>query len=1133
MKLLKLSIHNIASIEDAEINFDNQPLAKSEVFLITGKTGSGKSTILDAISLALYGNTPRLKNTQMQGSSPNDDNVRINNPVQLMRRGTGESWVKLSFLGNNGLHYEAEWSVARARKQPTGKIQPKNWSLHIVEKNRTLTKDADISTEISNAIGLDFNQFCRTTMLAQGEFTKFLNSKDNEKSSILEKITGVDIYSKIGAKVYEITKSKENAYHQADDRISQVEILSDEKVKELKAQLEELSNQSTDIEKQRNSLDLIKKWLEDLATKTGQVTNAETEFNDIKQKVESDEFKNQESQVSDWNTTAEARTWLNEKNAAEQAQKTLEQDMKQHHSTFTQLKEGQLALDNEINNEESRLHEDNIKISEQDDKKDIYASWQAINEKLNSLISCNNRIEAEKNALQEANNLLNGDLKTAKENAENEHKDKTDALKTSKDALAQREKELEGYHIDELRKQQTELNDKKNNIVTAKLMLDNRNSAKRQVDQKEEALNAIEDAITELKNNLDGFEKDKQASTIAHEASRAMHDKLRESVEQWAKNMRSKLQVGDKCPVCQREIESAIPHEEEIDSIFIQAEKELKDAEKALNDATDKFNKCEAEIKAQGEQKKRAENEFKIAKDSLTAQEKKTLEACNKCGINSVDNNTPQQLDEMAVQVDNDINEINEKLGNAQKIEKAVKQARKTYDTARDELSKAEQKLNKAKDDIKECEGRIKTSERVIGENKQQIEDSSKAISSKLGATQWNNNWETETREFAAELKQAAESYNRLVEDCNKRQNKLEHSKNEFNLVKKALDAIVTVVPQWSDVVPTIASDVKDLLTKANNLRTQVVATQQQITNESKREEELEKLIQEFVEHNPSLSIDRITALNAINKADIAKAQQLIKETREKFIACEAAVDLKKRELETHKKNEPKHDENETVESLTTKINDFKAKISELGQEIGAKKQQLEADRLNKERQSELIAKRDSLKAIFEQWDKLNTLIGDQTGNKFRTVALSYILENLIHSANQYMRTLTDRYRLKVEPGTFVISVEDAYQGYVSRVASTISGGESFLVSLALALALSDIAQQLQVDMLFIDEGFGTLSGEPLQNAINTLRSLHTTTGRQVGIISHIEELKERIPVQIQVNQEGNSSSSTVEVVEL
>ena len=126
---------------------------------------------------------------------------------------------------------------------------------------------------------------------------------------------------------------------------------------------------------------------------------------------------------------------------------------------------------------------------------------------------------------------------------------------------------------------------------------------------------------------------------------------------------------------------------------------------------------------------------------------------------------------------------------------------------------------------------------------------------------------------------------------------------------------------------------------------------------------------------------------------------------------------------------------------------------------------------------------------------------------------------------------MTNRYTLRVLPGSFTIMMEDAYQGYAERPASTISGGESFLVSLSLALALSDIGQQLSVDILFIDEGFGTLSGEPLMNAINTLRSLHTASGRQVGIISHVEELQERIPVQIQVVQDGNSSKSEVNVV--
>ena len=86
-------------------------------------------------------------------------------------------------------------------------------------------------------------------------------------------------------------------------------------------------------------------------------------------------------------------------------------------------------------------------------------------------------------------------------------------------------------------------------------------------------------------------------------------------------------------------------------------------------------------------------------------------------------------------------------------------------------------------------------------------------------------------------------------------------------------------------------------------------------------------------------------------------------------------------------------------------------------------------------------------------------------------------------------------------------------------------------MSLSLALALSDIGQQLQVDTLFIDEGFGTLSGEPLQRAVDTLRSLHGKSGRHVGIISHVEELQERIPVQIKVIQEGNNSSSKVEIV--
>ena len=105
--------------------------------------------------------------------------------------------------------------MARAYKKITGSIQNKVWELKNLDSGTTLTKDAEIRSELKVAVGLDFSQFCRTTMLAQGEFTRFLNSKDDEKAEILEKITGVDVYSKIGAKIYEQTEQRKQEWTEA------------------------------------------------------------------------------------------------------------------------------------------------------------------------------------------------------------------------------------------------------------------------------------------------------------------------------------------------------------------------------------------------------------------------------------------------------------------------------------------------------------------------------------------------------------------------------------------------------------------------------------------------------------------------------------------------------------------------------------------------------------------------------------------------------------------------------------------------------------------------------------------------------------------------------------------------------
>lgn len=173
----------------------------------------------------------------------------------------------------------------------------------------------------------------------------------------------------------------------------------------------------------------------------------------------------------------------------------------------------------------------------------------------------------------------------------------------------------------------------------------------------------------------------------------------------------------------------------------------------------------------------------------------------------------------------------------------------------------------------------------------------------------------------------------------------------------------------------------------------------------------------------------------------------------------------------------------------------------------------------------------DKLTKEFERWKRFSSLFGDSDGDKLSKIAQSFVLESLLNAANQHLQTMAPRFRLLVNPGTLSLKLEDREMGYATRSVNTSSGGESFLVSLALALALADFGEHLGVSTLFIDEGFGTLSGEHLQSAINTLKMLHSNTNRQVGIISHREEIRENIPVQIRVSAGTGTAASVVEVV--
>lgn len=1153
MILQQLQIHNIASIEDATIDFEAQPLADSEVFLITGKTGAGKSTLLDAICLALYASTPRLENTSMQGEMrDNEKDIKIKDPVQLMRRNTGEAFVRLTFIGSNDVHYEAQWSVARARNKVTGKIQNKKWALRNLDTDFTYAKDKEIREEIALAIGLDFKQFCRTTLLAQGEFTRFLNSKDDEKAEILEKITGVDAYSRIGAKIFEQTVEKKKIWEDSQQKIEGIQILNDEEIAQKNNQLQQLDEQSQQI---KNTLEKEQKklrWLQQEQDFRQRKEQAKEDLAHVKAIAESDETQQQEQTIALWNHTIEARAKMNE--AASCAKTILQQEaqLQSLEQTFRQI---QGAQSYELQQEQTialsiRNIDDNL--AQEAPKVNLYENAQTLNTLINSYLK--NKKDAENN-LQYANQIkkeLSTQYQPKLENAKTMLEECQKTYNQQVIKAQEAETELEHLHLPQLRQQQEALKTLLNDIQVAKNLLELLHEEQNRHVLSKENLVQLQNSIQEKEKQLQVLTQESHDAEIRKNALQLAYEKQRESINKWAKSIRMKLQIGDTCPVCQQRIENTLPHEDNIDALVVEAEKLYKDAENEYNKILTSQNALDADIKALKNSLANEQKVFAKCCESLAKATQKAQEAAKKIPEGENETQTLATLEKVSAQ----IAEAEVKEKEAKKLRTLRDQKLQEYEVLRNEMLAVQQKVNDTQHRIELVEAQISL----------QTKDSEKAqndIQTLIGEAEklsWKNDWHTMLTEFGKEVEDGAITYKMNTEKQQKLAAELKQFEEGNKNLAAVLDAIVKLMPTWGtpSKEPLMLKRIPKVLTRASELQSQITAALQQMNAAKEKEEDTKKWLKEFMEKKQEMLKDfsdkeqeilldenLLLQLDTFQQCDIAEKTEAINRIKQQLVSKQTVWDELEKAYQLHTgEYEALFDEDEKMpigekmsaeESLDTRIStsiaSLEAQLSELGNQRGGIIRDLEIDRSNKAKVGSLLQESAQKKADFEKWSRLNQLLGDATGNKFRRIAQSYVLASLIHSANGYMRTLSDRYILKVVPGTFVISLEDAYQGYVSRAASTLSGGESFLVSLSLALALSDIGTQLSVDTLFIDEGFGTLSGEPLQHAINTLRSLHSKSGRHVGIISHVEELKERIPVQIRVNQEGNNSSSTIEIV--
>ena len=275
MKFLQLEILNLASLDKQGgevINFEESALGESTIFSIVGPTGSGKSTLLDAICLALYNRAPRYprkkgdKNQSIEifGTADASESNRLapTDSRNILTRGKKEGYSKLTFLANNGSIYRAEWHV---RFQRVRYENAKTALYKITRNGEEITEEAADWNELPNIIGLDYDQFLRTVLIAQGSFANFLTAKENERYELLEKLIGCEeTYTNIATEIKKAKDQATDAYNQMAASMEAVKqnLLNDEELVQLKEEIDRLEKAEKELDSQLQAISKDLQWFE-------------------------------------------------------------------------------------------------------------------------------------------------------------------------------------------------------------------------------------------------------------------------------------------------------------------------------------------------------------------------------------------------------------------------------------------------------------------------------------------------------------------------------------------------------------------------------------------------------------------------------------------------------------------------------------------------------------------------------------------------------------------------------------------------------------------------------------------------------------------------------------------------------
>ena len=1067
MKIQKLVIENINSLYGKwEIDFDSESFKQSGIFAITGKTGSGKSTILDAMCLALYGTTPRLNSKGYSGSD-------------AISRGCQECFCELTFLDKDNREWIATYGyevISKGNK----KGQRKDAPFHRLASNKIVEADktSQVKAMVEEIIGLDFERFCRAVLLAQGSFDAFLNA-GKENGEILERITGTDIYSKIALKAKERYKEEVGLYNNIKAQLEGVELLSDEDEQKLAEDIEILKKELAECSESKKKLDILRNQFKELADKT----------------------KELEKCVNDETALAEEeKAFAPNRQKLENGKRVLEAD--KVYIPLKKLLDDQAKDLADLRNKEALLKEQQNKDAENKTARDSKNSEVREYEKAFSAL-------AEIIAKAEQLDIIIETLESAAADAADKRKSEISKALACRTLLAENSRKLEELQTChaadadylESHKQDSELTgiqmicldrlknfkDKQKglseNAVRISALRKELETLQKDIEKKKQLLNSAEEELAKL-SEAEAEAKQKISDILGKstiEDLKIQRDKQQKicDLAEICKSLeerRKQLKDGEACPLCgATEHPFAVNNIPEVDK----EKKELAD----LNALIERFHKAEKELQTIFNSCKDGENKKLQCKNILEQAETALNNKKRECeNLVQEEEKIKKELEEISMKIDSELAPFGlawdeKSVSLPAELDariKAFADHKKSLESFAAEKSKIEAAVLQGKTELK-----------GLCSNSRSIKKEWQSAKQNLAGKVQERRGIFGTKDTKTEKSQAEKKRSLLAAELQKLEQALTESATNC---KRTLNDI-------------------DVLNKSIQERSLEINNAQAAFDKACRAAGVTEA--EF--HTFVLPQDEMTELTR-QDTGLVKRKELLAETR---TACEEKI----KNLSEYLADKNKDD----IESALQKTEeDIETKNQALGVNTQKQKQNEEA----KSKNGELHKKLSEQQNAVTLWEQLDDLIGVK--DRFQRFAQGITLEHLLVLANIELEKFSGRYRLlrSTNEDELGIDVADKDQGDEIRSCKTLSGGERFLVSLSLALGLSQMAgEKISVDSLFLDEGFGTLDSETLETALEALSNLRNR-GKLVGVISHVSAFAEKIPCIIEVNKSGGGRST-------